>query len=912
MFTQTIIAQSITCVNAITSKSNWFNGGTDPSGIVNADFNGDTFKDMAVAYSTSNQVGIFMGNGAGNFSLSALYNVGTNPISLVAADLNGDGFKDLGCTNYGSQNISILFGTGVGSFSAAINYTVGSNPTDIKTGNFNGDIYPDIFIVNPLYAYVLINNGLGGFPTATQYLGGLSPKASAVNDFNGDGNTDIAVACFSSNSIELLIGNGLGTFSVGNNIPAITNPIALVTNDFNGDAMKDLAVLKSGPNNVAIYTGIGNATFSNAANYSAVGVSQYMITDEMNNDSKPDLIIRGDGYLFVFNGIGNGTFQNPLCYSSAISGYMTSGDFNGDGFKDLAASSAFFFHKVFTIMNSGNGLLRSARIYFPDTDLEFHTVNDFNNDGFLDIASTHTSGIVSIMLNNGNSDFLPPLTFSIEPSLECIESLDMNSDGNMDLIIGTGLGNCHKLYGNGTGSFSLASTTNANMAFTFTLNVNNDNLVDLAYTTTGGVSIMVNNGNGTFGGSGLSISGNPASVASGDFNNDGENDILVTKQNSSVYFIFLNTGGGNSFSGPITFSVANTVSYGTAGDYDNDGNCDLALASNTGIEIKKGDGTGNFTHFNTYPYAYGSPGFMKTLDFNGDSKLDVLMLNQYQMITILTGNNNCTFNPSNEIITRGSLKFECRDFNNDNAIDLSISRQNVNVIYGGMKAIPVLGLNSFCIGQGPITLSTSASPGTFTWSTGSTSASIIVQPSVTTTYSITKTGVYGCSSSNQKTVTVNPLPTINILSSNDTICNGNSAVLTVSGAATYTWSTGSTTTSISISPSVTTTYSVLGNNVNNCSNNGSYTLVVDPCTSIKENKTDQLIRVYPNPSNDLIHISMLISCELKIYNVLGKLVLQKELSSKANDISISELKPGMYLLEFTNEFARQSLKLLIN
>lgn len=58
----------------------------------------------------------------------------------------------------------------------------------------------------------------------------------------------------------------------------------------------------------------------------------------------------------------------------------------------------------------------------------------------------------------------------------------------------------------------------------------------------------------------------------------------------------------------------------------------------------------------------------------------------------------------------------------------------------------------------------------------------------------------------------NPVtPTLSVIGSNS-ICAGNSAVLTASGAVTYTWSTGSNSVSISTSPSVTTTYTLMGAN----------------------------------------------------------------------------------------------------
>ncbi|MBL7921066.1 MAG: T9SS type A sorting domain-containing protein [Bacteroidia bacterium] len=83
-------------------------------------------------------------------------------------------------------------------------------------------------------------------------------------------------------------------------------------------------------------------------------------------------------------------------------------------------------------------------------------------------------------------------------------------------------------------------------------------------------------------------------------------------------------------------------------------------------------------------------------------------------------------------------------------------------------------------------------------------------------------------------------PVLSLTASQSTICNGSSSNLTASGATSYTWSTGPNTASISVSPSVTTTYTVTGHNVPGCTAsktiavtvNPSPTLAVAPSTSI--------------------------------------------------------------------------------
>lgn len=121
--------------------------------------------------------------------------------------------------------------------------------------------------------------------------------------------------------------------------------------------------------------------------------------------------------------------------------------------------------------------------------------------------------------------------------------------------------------------------------------------------------------------------------------------------------------------------------------------------------------------------------------------------------------------------------------------------------------IPVVNLGNdtlVCIGS-EITL-TAGGGTSYLWSTGCIAGSIIEYPIDTTTYSVTVT-YYGCSASD--TITINTLPAINItISESRTICIGSSTVLTAGGGGDYLWSTGETTSSIIVSPTEDTSYSV--------------------------------------------------------------------------------------------------------
>ncbi|MES2287048.1 MAG: PKD domain-containing protein [Bacteroidota bacterium] len=134
------------------------------------------------------------------------------------------------------------------------------------------------------------------------------------------------------------------------------------------------------------------------------------------------------------------------------------------------------------------------------------------------------------------------------------------------------------------------------------------------------------------------------------------------------------------------------------------------------------------------------------------------------------------------------------------------------VTVGGALAITV-NSETICTGQSA-TLSASGGT-TYLWSTGATSISITESPTATTSYTVTGTSG-GCSGTAVATVTIGNNLVISVNST--TICAGQATTLTVSGATTYLWSTGSTDNSITDTPLTTTSYTVTGSS-GGCSGN---------------------------------------------------------------------------------------------
>ena len=146
-----------------------------------------------------------------------------------------------------------------------------------------------------------------------------------------------------------------------------------------------------------------------------------------------------------------------------------------------------------------------------------------------------------------------------------------------------------------------------------------------------------------------------------------------------------------------------------------------------------------------------------------------------------------------------------------------------------VNQLPVVSFNSsssaVCIGD---TATITVSGGTaYMWNTGDTAATISVAPSANTAYSVMVTDSNGCMASDSVTVDVNALPVLDVTGNPSTACFGTPAVLTATGASSYQWSTGDTTSTTSVIYFVSNMTYVTGTDTNGCSSTDSIFVTVN-------------------------------------------------------------------------------------
>lgn len=143
--------------------------------------------------------------------------------------------------------------------------------------------------------------------------------------------------------------------------------------------------------------------------------------------------------------------------------------------------------------------------------------------------------------------------------------------------------------------------------------------------------------------------------------------------------------------------------------------------------------------------------------------------------------------------------------------------------------------------SGNSALLTASGVASYSWTSGPNTATYSVSPTTNTTYTLNGTDANNCSSMSVISISVNVTPTVLATTSSTAICAGQTVTLSANGAATYSWMpSGVGAVNVTYTPSVTTTYSLIGID-NGCSDTTAVLVTVNPLPSITASTTNSLI-----------------------------------------------------------------------
>jgi hypothetical protein len=313
-----------------------------------ADFNGDTFPDIAVTLPAV-QPRLLLGNRQGVFTLgpdpNPSYGAKTPDTNVEAVDFNGDGKVDLDMgtlersgTSSGTQ--SVAFGSGDGKFSVP---AVVNNAFPL-VADFNHDGRGDMISLSGQTVNVLLGQANKSFSTATTALR-LATYVFGVGDLNKDGKLDLVLNF--SDHLEIWLGKGDGTFTYSqllDNGGLSFYPIVAI-NDIDGDGNADILL---GPINnplathnfLSVMYGNSDGTFEAPVFYPLGHQYTQVVVSDLDRDNKPDLVLSDGAGISTMMNLGGRAFDAEVYYVAGQSlSWLNVVDVNGDGFPDIVTAN---------------------------------------------------------------------------------------------------------------------------------------------------------------------------------------------------------------------------------------------------------------------------------------------------------------------------------------------------------------------------------------------------------------------------------------------------------------------------------------------------------------------------------------------------------------------------------------------
>lgn len=465
--------------------------------------------------SPTNSIGFYLNDGNGNFGLVNPVDTPIDDSSDIAVnDFDNDGLPDILLISVSNENIKFYKNLGDTNNDGIVEFDTPSVLLQdtfvlpsITVSDFNGNGFIDFVTASASTVELHTNMGAANFTITT--IGFTTGGASEIElkDIDLDGDKDILLSTF--RRITLLKNDGNGNY--GNPITIFSDQDAmdvkpeLKTGDFNGDGKVDFAT--SLGDGLKTFFNDGNGNFDlNQSIFN--GRIWDILVDDFTGNGHDDIIINenltgSNNLITLFENDGSGSFGSGQLISDFTSPYyILSADLDNDGDIDILTDDIGWYE------NDGNGSFLPFQFIAGGGDIDKSLLTDVDNDGLLDIVSQSSTVEVLVWLRNEGGGVFAS-SFNLIDTVNSITGIgagDIDNDGDQDIIVGA--------------SVNPGGTESSN-------------------------SYYLNNGDGTFGQRVLMDvvfgTANERFFALSDINNDAKNDIITSYILPGKISLFLNT-----------------------------------------------------------------------------------------------------------------------------------------------------------------------------------------------------------------------------------------------------------------------------------------------------------------------------------------------------------------------------------
>jgi hypothetical protein len=329
--------------------------------------------------------------------------------------------------------------------------------------------------------------------------------------------------------------------------------------------------------------------------------------------------------------------------------------------------------------------------------LEGVVAADFNADGAPDVAWARQDFFANkmmVQLNLGDGTLGASVGYTATAESNDIKAGDLEGDGDLDLVVISQANFNNTLidlyFNNGAGSFTRQTITGGTAPKKLALaDLNGDQRPDIAVTNwwgaTNDISVLLNNGNGTFGSEvRYPIGDLPAGIAAADLDGDGDRDLAVGHQQGGgqLKIHVLTNNGAGAFAQVKVMSITSFTEdpVVVSADWDDDGDQDLAvsgLRSDYKVWVFTNTGGLNFS-MAVYPAGYTAFDMLPA-DIELDGDIDLLSTDYSSNageFVLLKNNGSGTFAPPISIESgRNPHDMAVADFNMDGRPDIAVANR---------------------------------------------------------------------------------------------------------------------------------------------------------------------------------------------------------------------------------------------